>query len=350
MSDRPVRLAVIGLGMAVKPHAESLTELQAEGRVEVVGAWSRSAERRRAFAERYPTLPVVADLDGLLARPELEAVLVLTPPDAREALVQRLAAGGKHVLTEKPVERTTAAAERIVACCEAAGVRLGIVFQHRFRDASLRLRQLLDTGSLGELATVELAAPWWRPQSYYDEPGRGTLARDGGGVLLTQAIHSLDLMLSLAGPVSAVTATAGTSRLHRMETEDFVAGGLVFANGALGSLFATTTAFPGEPEQLVLTGTKGRARLVASALEVRWLDGRREEHGEAAGSGGGADPMAFPYAWHKRVIADFRDAIREDRQPRISGREALNVHRLIDALLLAAREGRRVAPAGADAG
>jgi UDP-N-acetyl-2-amino-2-deoxyglucuronate dehydrogenase len=161
-------------------------------------------------------------------------------------------------------------------------------------------------------------------------------------VLLTQAIHSLDLMLSLAGPVAAVTATAGTSRLHRMETEDFVAGGLAFANGALGSLFATTAAFPGEPEQLVLTGTKGRARLVATTLEVRWLDGRSEQHGEAGGSGGGADPMAFPSTWHRRVIVDFCDALQEGRPPRVSGREALRVHRLIDTLLLAAREGRRV--------
>jgi predicted dehydrogenase len=343
MRNRPVRLAVIGLGMAVKPHAESLLDLQAEGRIEVLGAWSRSAVRRRAFAERFPALPIVDDLDALLGRSGLDAALVVTPPDAREALVRRLAASGTHILTEKPVERTTAAAERIVNLCEAAGITLGVVFQHRFRDASERLRHLLAVGSLGELATVELAAPWWRPQSYYDEPGRGTLARDGGGVLITQAIHSLDLMLSLAGPVSAVTATAGTSRLHRMETEDFVAGGLAFANGALGSLFAATTAFPGEPEQLVLTGTKGRARLVATTLEVRWLDGRSEEHGEAGGSGGGADPMAFPHTWHKRLIADFCDAILEGRQPRVSGREALRVHRLVDALLLAAREGRRVA-------
>lgn len=342
MRNRPVRLAVIGLGMAVKPHAESLLDLQTEGRVEVLGAWSRSAMRRQAFAERFPALPVVDDLDALLGCSGLDAALVVTPPDAREALVRRLAASGTHILTEKPVERTTAAAERIVSLCETAGITLGVVFQHHFRDASERLRHLLATGSLGELATVELSAPWWRPQSYYDEPGRGTLARDGGGVLLTQAIHSLDLMLSLAGPVAAVTATAGTSRLHRMETEDFVAGGLVFANGALGSLFATTAAFPGEREQLVLTGTKGRARLVATTLKVRWLDGRSEEHGEAEGSGGGADPMAFPSTWHKRVIADFCEAILERRQPRVSGREALRVHRLIDALLRAAREGRRV--------
>jgi UDP-N-acetyl-2-amino-2-deoxyglucuronate dehydrogenase len=345
MTARPVRLAVIGLGMAVKPHAQSLSDLQAEGQIEVLGAWSRSAERRAAFAAAFP-LPVTADLEALLARPDLDAALVVTPPDAREALVQRLASAGKHILMEKPVERTTEAAERIVRRCEAAAVTLGIVFQHRFRDAAERLRQILLEGALGELATVELAAAWWRPQSYYDQPGRGTLARDGGGVLMTQAIHSLDLMLSLTGPVVAVTATAGTSRMHRMETEDFVAGGLTFANGALGSLFATTAAFPGDRERLVLTGTAGAAQLVGTALEVRYFDGRHEQAGEVADSGSGADPMAFPYTWHKRVIADFCQAIREGRPPRVSGRDALHVHRLIDALLLSARQGRGVSLPG----
>jgi UDP-N-acetyl-2-amino-2-deoxyglucuronate dehydrogenase len=344
MSDRPIRMAVIGLGMAVLPHARSLVELQAEGRVVVAGAWSRSAERRAAFARRFP-LPVAADLEALLARGKPDAALVLTPPDSREGLVRRLAAAGVHILMEKPVERTTEAAERLVGLCEAAGVTLGIVLQHRFRDAAERLRQLLAAGALGQLAVVELAAPWWRPQGYYDEPGRGTLARDGGGVLITQGIHALDLMLSLAGPVTAATATAGTTPIHRMETEDFVAGGVAFANGAFGSLLLTTAAFPGENERLVLTGAKGTAKLLATKLEVRYLDGREEACGEAAGSGGGADPMAFPHAWHKRLLADFCDAVRDGRPPRVPGREALRVHRLIDALLLAAREGRRVAVA-----
>ena len=110
--------------------------------------------------------------------------------------------------------------------------------------------------------------PWWRPQAYYDAPGRGTLARDGGGVLLTQAIHSLDLMLSLLGPVAEVAAVAGTSRLHRMEAEDVAAAGITFANGALGSLYATTAAFPGRPERLAVTGTQAAALIDGNTLEL----------------------------------------------------------------------------------
>jgi predicted dehydrogenase len=201
----------------------------------------------------------------------------------------------------------------------------------------------LDEGGLGTLAAVQLIVPWWRPQSYYDVPGRGTLTRDGGGVLLTQAIHTLDLMLSLTGPVAEVAAIAGTSAMHRMETEDFVGAGLRFANGALGGLIATTAAVPGGPERLVLTGTHGTATLESGTVTIDWLDGRRESHGEPNATGGGADPMAFPHDWHRAVIADFLDALDQGRAPRISGREALAVHRLVDALLLSAAEGRRVA-------
>src|SRR3954471_13998286 len=239
MGHHPTRIAVIGLGMAVLPHARSLVELQAEGRVVVVGAWSRSAERRATFAQRFP-LPVTADLNALLAQQQPDMALVVTPPDSREELVRRLATAGVHVLMEKPVERTTDAAERIVGLCEAAGVTLGIVLQHRFRDAAERLRQLLALGALGQHGVVELAAPWWRPQGYYDEPGRGTLARDGGGVLITQGIHTLDVFLSLVPEVREIKSFATTTPVHRMETEDLVAAAVKFANGAIGTVHATT--------------------------------------------------------------------------------------------------------------
>ena len=347
MPTPPRRVAVIGLGMAVTPHARSLVDLAEAGRVTVAGAWSRSPERRAAFAARFPSLPVTDDLDGLIADATVTAFLLVTPPNARAELVTRLAWAGKHVLAEKPVERTTAAAARIVEGCERAGVTLGTVFQHRFREGSERLRGLLAEGALGEIAAVQLAVPWWRPQQgYYDEPGRGTLERDGGGVLISQAIHSLDLMLSLAGPVAEVAALGGTSRMHRMETEDFVGAGLRFANGTFGSLLATTACYPGAPERLVVTGTKGTATLEAGTLSLAYQDGRSERHGETVGTGGGADPMAFPHNWHKAVITDFLDALDEGRPPRVSGREALRVHRLIDALLLSARERRAVDVAG----
>ncbi len=331
-------LGVIGLGMASKPHAKSLVDLA--DRIDVRGVFARSADRRAAFAAEYG-LPAVDSVEALLADPALDAVLILTPPNARADLVDRFSAAGKHILMEKPVERTTAAATAIVDQCEARGVKLGIVFQFRFRAAAERLAELVREGAMGKLAAARLDVPWWRPQGYYDEPGRGTYARDGGGVLISQAIHAMDLMLSLTGPVAEVQAVTATTALHEMESEDFVAGGLRFASGAVGSVVATTAGYPGRVESLSLDFENASARLNGGELSVTWRDGREEHKGDDdTATGGGADPMAFPHDWHMALIADFADAVQSGGAPRITGREALNVHRLIDALVASSKDGR----------
>lgn len=332
--NRRHRLAIVGLGMAVAPHAQSLVDLR--DRAEVAWAYSPSEARRRGFASRF-AFPVTGDFAAIAGDPSIDAVLVLTPPNAHLPIVRELAAAGKHVLLEKPLEASLDGAEEVVRVCERAGVRLAVVFQHRFRPASLALAAKLAAGELGALANAAVAVRWWRPQSYYDEPGRGTLARDGGGVLLTQAIHTLDLFLSLTPPVAEVCAFAGTSALHRMETEDTVAAALRFDGGALGALDATTAAYPGFAERIDLVGTRATAVLTSGRLDVHHHDGRRETVGEEAAGGGGADPMAFAHDAHRGVLAEFLDAIDAGRTPVNSGRAALRVHYLIDALLESSR-------------
>lgn len=326
--------AIVGLGMAVTPHARSFLDLA--DRVAVRHAFSPSAARRAAFAAKFP-FPLADRLEAILDDPAVDAVSVLTPPNTHLEIVERCARAGKHVLLEKPLETTLERARAVVAACRREGVTLGVTLQHRFRPAALRLDALLRDGALGELAGVGASMRLWRPQSYYDEPGRGTRARDGGGVLLTQGIHTLDLMLSLAGMPAEVFAYAATSAVHRMETEDLVAGAMRYANGALGVIDATTAAYPGSPERIELIGRAGTAVLAGTALDVQWHDGRRERaESEAGGGGTGADPMAFPNDWHRGVLADFVDAVRRRREPRVGGAEALKVHCLIDALLRSA--------------
>ncbi|UJW84707.1 Gfo/Idh/MocA family protein [Devosia sp. SL43] len=340
MTTKPFGLAVIGAGMGAKPHALALQSLKES--IEVVGVYRRNRSELDQFCATYG-FPTAESYEALLADPRVEAVLVLTTPNAREAIVAAAAKAGKHVLMEKPVERTLAAAERIVATCDTAGVTLGIIFQHRFRRASKILAQMVAEERFGPLEAVHLVVPWWRPQAgYYDQPGRGTVEQDGGGVLITQAIHSLDLMLSLCGEVSAVTAMAKTTRLHQMETEDFVSAGLEFANGAVGAVMATTASFPGGPESLTLNFARASATLTAGNLTIRTMDGQTITEGEASQGGGGADPMAFPFDWHAAQIADFADAVCEGRAPVSTGYTALRVHRLIDAMMRSANEGRRV--------
>jgi UDP-N-acetyl-2-amino-2-deoxyglucuronate dehydrogenase len=334
------RVAIIGLGMAVAPHARSLLDLR--DRVEIAAAFSRSPERTAAFAKEF-AVPTTNDLDAIVADKSISAVLILTPPWTHLDLVRRFAASGKHILLEKPVEATTARAVELVECYRRAGITLAMMLQHRFRPASRVLADLCAAGGIGHLVAASVSIRWWRPQSYYDEPGRGTLARDGGGVLLTQAIHTLDLFLSLVGAVSEVAAFAGTTTLHRMETEDIVGAGLRFANGAIGTLDATTASYPGFPERIEIVGSKATAVLTGGALEIFYQDGRREQIAGSEATGGGADPMAFSHTAHRALIEDFLEAIAAAREPLSSGASGLAVHHLIDALLAAAREGRIVA-------
>jgi len=322
-----IRVGVVGLGMAVTPHAKSLLDLKA--RAQVAYAYSPSAERRKKFAERF-AFPQCERLETILEDRSVGAVLVLTPPNTHLEIVERCAAAGKHVLLEKPLEISTARAEALVK--KMSSLKLGVVLQHRFRPAVEELtRRLKD---LGPIVSASAAIPNWRPQSYYDQPGRGTRGRDGGGVLLTQGIHTLDVFLSFAGEAAEVKSFVTTTPVHRMETEDLVAAAVRFKSGALGTVHATTAAYPGFAERIELIGTRGSALLEGTALQMQFSDGNSfEMKTESGGGGTGADPMAFPHDWHRGVLADFLDAIEQDREPRVSGAEALKVHRFIDRLL-----------------
>ncbi|NND89824.1 MAG: Gfo/Idh/MocA family oxidoreductase [Granulosicoccus sp.] len=325
--------------MASRPHLQALQQLAPT--VELAGVYNRSEAAAMAVAERYQ-VPVFASSEAIAGDASIEAVILVTPPDQREALVRLFAAAGKHILSEKPIERSSAQATTLVEVCEAAAVNFGIVFQHRFRAGAVRLGEIVRDGHLGDIAMVQVSVPWWREQSYYDVPGRGSYARDGGGVLISQAIHGLDLMLSLTGPAASVQALCATTSLHSLEAEDFAAGGIRFTSGAVGSIVATTAAFPGGAESLRIDGALGSASLESGRLTVHYRDGRTESLGESSGTGGGADPMDFPCDWHRDLIADFIDSIRTHRSPRISGREGLRVHRLIDALVESSRSARQV--------
>lgn len=332
------RIALIGLGMAVTPHAKGLMDLA--GLVEVAHAFSPSAARRAAFGARFP-FPLCDRIETILEDATVDAVCVLTPANTHLDVVRRCAAAGKHVLLEKPVEITTARAQEVVDVCRDAGVTLGIVLQHRFRPAGIRLAELLRGGTLGAIAGCSTVIRLWRPQDYYDEPGRGTRARDGGGVLISQGIHTLDLMLSLAGPVAQVAGYVGTTSIHRMETEDMVCAAVRFANGATGTIDATTAAYPGFAERIELVCAHATATLAGTGLSVRLHDGGRIELAPDASPGGaGADPMAFPHDHHRAVMADFIAAITTGRAPAVTGTDALRVHRLIDALIAAGATGR----------
>jgi predicted dehydrogenase len=334
------RVGIVGLGMALKPHLTSLEELS--DRVEIAACFTPSAERRTAFtaASKHP---VVDSLDAILNDKSIDVVFILTPPMSHLDLVEQCAAAGKHVLLEKPIDFTSERGEKQVAAMAKAGKKFAIMLQHRFRDASRKLRAAVKSGELGELVSASASIRWWRTPEYFAQPGRGMKARDGGGVLITQAIHTLDLFQSLTGPIARVTAFAKTSPLRKIDTEDIAAAAVEFGNGAIGTIDATTVSYPGFPEKLELACANATAVLNAETLDIYYKDGRHLHHEGAASKSGGADPMAFPNDAHKALIVDFLDAIDGDREPEVSGAESLKVMRLIEAMLASAGQEKPVA-------
>lgn len=334
-----MRLGVVGAGLASAPHFQSLRDLQ--GELELAWVIGRSSERLAALKLPAGTR-VSPRLEDLLEDQSVEAVLVLTPPNTHLEIIQRLALAGKHVLVEKPLEVSLEKAQQLVDFCDNSGVKLAVMLQHRMREAACALMQLVRSGDMGSLVGASASIRWWRPQSYYDEPGRGTLARDGGGVLMTQAIHTLDLLLCLTGTPVKVSAMASTSALHRMECEDTVAAALHYPNGAIGTIDATTAAYPGFPERISLQLTQGSATLEAGELHAEFMDGRKVHAGQKQASGSGANMMAFDHHAHRAVLQDFVAAIRNGCEPAVSGRSALQVHRLIATLMTSAGSGAAV--------
>jgi predicted dehydrogenase len=330
-----MKCAMIGLGMVSGTYAQAILN-SADITLDLV--YARNSDSRDAFVQKWPDLGARAasDIDEIIAS-DVDFVIVTTPPNARLDIVERLARAGKSILMEKPVERNLQNAFDLVDICAQYDVRLGIMLQHRVRPVVDQLRRLLD--DFGDIHVVEVSVPWWRDQTYYDAPGRGTYTRDGGGVIISQAIHTLDLMLSLTGPVETVSALAARSKSHQMEAEDFVSAGLRFASGAVGHLFATTSAYPGRGETITLHCAKGSVTLDAGTLQIDWRDGRNQTLGQTATSGAGADPMAFTFDWHQWMIENFARSIAENRPCLVPGKEALKVHALIDALERSSKSG-----------
>lgn len=341
----PKKVVLIGCGMVSSVYMDAFGHLQ--DRVRLNGVMASTPKSARAFCDRqtdphFAGLQIYENVADIAHDETVDFVILATPPNARQGMCEVLAEAGKPVLMEKPVERTAAVAHQLVDLFAGHNLPLGIVLQHRARKSAQQLAAILAERQAGPLRSVEIAVPWWRPQRYYDEEGRGSYARDGGGVLISQAIHTLDLALRFSGPVSAVQAMCRTTGFHQMEAEDFVSAGLDFATGAVGHLSATTASFPGRTEDIWLHYQNLSAHLFSGQLIVHSQSGETEEFGTRSATGAGADPMAFSSAWHQAVIINFCDHLDRSARLLASGASALATHDLIEALETSSRTEQRV--------
>ena len=307
---------------------------------------SRDWNRARAFAAEHGNPRVYTDYRELIADPEVEVVGVLAPTGLHAEMTVAAAAAGKHVLVEKPLEATVEAGERMVRECRARGVRLGVIFQMRFGRVADTLRELLRSGGLGEIWLADAIDKSSRPPSYYARAAwRGTAALEGGGCLMTQSIHILDLLQHLIGPIASVVGRTATKR-HAIEVEDAAIALLRFESGAMGVLESTTAVRPALRSRLEIHGERGT--VVANAQydqflvwEVEGVPGppNLPETSEWLDTD---DPWAYPQTRHRIQLQDMADSVREGRDPVLTGEEALRSLRVVKAIQRSARIGREV--------
>lgn len=359
-STAPLRFALVGCGAIAPTQATALQELPQLLRL--THCCDLDAARASAFAEKFGL--AVATWEELLADPAIDAITLCTPSGHHGDLAAQALRAGKHVVVEKPMEVTVAACDALLAAQRASGRRLAVISQHRFDPASLAVRRVLDENSLGKLIAADVRIPWYRTQEYYDSGDwRGTWALDGGGCLMNQGVHTVDLMLWLCGPVREVYARTATAAHERIEVEDLVCATLTFANGALGTLFASTALYPGFLVRLGIHGTEGSAILEGDELHTLAIKGRETVTGTAASAhalqvatGGtrsavhhaqAGSAAAGPGDWkwgdaHRAQFADFVQAIRDNREPLVEGVAGRAAVRLIHAVYESARSGAPV--------
>jgi predicted dehydrogenase len=340
---------VVGCGLIARFHAQAIKEIP---NARLVALQSRNPANAAKVAEAAGVrCEVYANLDDMLRRPDLHIVTICTPSGAHLEPAVAAAKAGKHVVVEKPLEITLDRCDRIIEACQRNRVQLCTIFPSRFADANQALKQAITAGRFGRLTLGETTCKWWRPQSYYDEGGwKGTKALDGGGALMNQAIHNVDLLQWMMGPVTQVAAFTAMLAHERIEVEDTAVACLRFQNGALGVIQATTSVYPGLPKTIAVHGDKGSV-VVEQEDVLRWEFTSESDDDKAirqrfaqkvGASGGSSNPAAISHEYHRRQLADFVHAIETGGQPLVDGREGRRAVAIILGIYQSAEAGRVV--------
>ncbi|HEY3332459.1 MAG TPA: Gfo/Idh/MocA family oxidoreductase [Capsulimonadaceae bacterium] len=366
-AEGPLQIGLIGCGTISVTHADAIAGLQ---NATLVACCDIIPERATDFGAKYGIDPshIHTTVEAFLNDPAVQAVSVCTPSGLHADVAIAALDAGKPVIIEKPMDVTVAACDRLVDAQKRTGLQLGVISQHRFDEASVVARKLIDEGAIGKLFLVEAQIKWHRTQEYYDSGDwRGTWALDGGGALMNQGVHTVDLMRWLAGPVNTVYAVARTAAHERVETEDVVCATLTFESGAIGNLVASTAAYPGFPATLSLHGTlgsivisgdvlqtvatkeptgyEGGGKAATHALQVaRGGTKTAEEHKveETVAVTGASDPTTIWGDAHRSQIGEFADAVLDGRAPAIDGVAGRQAVQVVRAVYESAQSGKLV--------
>lgn len=341
------KFGVIGCGMIAHFHARAIREIGAE----LVACFDNFPIAAERYSKEFGC-KAYADLNEFLADPEIQIVTICTPSGAHMDPAIAAARAGKHVIVEKPLEVTTERCDAIIKACEESGVVLSTIFPSRFHESSRTLKKAVESGRFGKLTVGDAIVKWYRTQQYYDSGAwRGTWKLDGGGALMNQAVHSVDLLLWLMGDVAEVSALTGLVAHQNIEVEDVAIAALRFKNGALGTLEATTAAYPGYLKRIEVSGNKGSV-VIEEEDVVKWdfEESAPEDAAireamasrQTATGGGAADPAAIGHKAHAKLFQDVLEAIETGRKPLVDGYEGRKSVAAIRAVYESARTGKVV--------
>jgi UDP-N-acetyl-2-amino-2-deoxyglucuronate dehydrogenase len=338
MSGSRVKFGIVGCGTIADFHARAISECK---NAEIIGVCDVVEEHAREFSESHGIRKVFHDVRLLAEDTEVEAVCVCTPSGCHLGPSLTCIEAGKHILVEKPLEITTKRIDRIIECAKKNNVKVGAVFQLRFSPDPQKVKRAIQSGAFGKILIADAYVKYYRPQEYYDRAEwRGTWAVDGGGALINQSIHYIDLLLWFAGEVESVTGCCRTLA-HKLEVEDTAHALLTFKSGAAGCIEGTTCAYPGLPSRIEIHGEKGTVCLEDDRL-VRWniMGDESPFIGSQSDERGYADPKAISVRGHVRQIEDMVQAILEDRAPVIDASEGRRSVALIEAIYRSSKHGK----------
>lgn len=343
----PYGFGIIGCGMIANFHAKAIADCKG---AKLVACFDNFASAADKLAATYGC-KAYHNLDEMLADPKVDVVTIGTPSGAHMEPAVAAAKAGKHVIVEKPLEITLKRCDAIIEACDKAKVKLATIFPSRFHDSSREMKRAVEAGRFGKLTMGDSYVKWFRTQQYYDGgKWRGTWELDGGGALMNQAIHSVDLLTWLMGPIVEIRSQMATLAHERIAVEDTAVATVRFANGALGVIEATTAAYPGYLKRIELHGSEGSAVMEEEDL-IKWdfakADKRDRMILEAMNShkstgGGAADPSAIGHHGHARQFQDLLDAVKKNGTASVDGREGRRSVEIILAIYKSAETGKPV--------
>jgi UDP-N-acetyl-2-amino-2-deoxyglucuronate dehydrogenase len=334
-----VRVGIIGTGAISEKHAAAYKNIG----YEITVCTNNSEAKGRKFADAWGA-EYVSSYEEVCRHPRVDYVDVCTFPDFRLQPIEICAETKKHVLVQKPIATNLETARAMIDLAKKSGIVLGVVSQHRFDDSCLFLKKAIAGGRLGKILQADAYVKWFRSAEYYSRPIKGSWETEGGGALINQAIHQVDVLAWLIGPVKELFSYWQLGALHKIESEDVVNVLMRYANGATGVIQGATAFWPGYSERVEIHGTKGTAVITGDKLTTWDVLNDEGEPAPLASqvASGASDPMAISLEPFERQFKDFGEAIENKREPLISGEEGFKALQIVVSAYESARTGNKV--------